>query len=100
VVDDAVNMFSETEVDVSKLFRMGDEGVTTVFLGEGGGFSFSAREDAVYTGSLPFFDRFFDGEDMVDLPVEVDGVNYRRVAEVKVESKVGIPSLIYALAIH
>jgi hypothetical protein len=89
VVDDAVSMFSETEVDVSKLFRMGDEEVTALFLGEGGGFSFSAREDAVYTGSLPFFDRFFDryfdqffdGEDMVDLPV--DGVNYRRVAEVE-----------------
>jgi hypothetical protein len=76
VVDDAVNMFLETEGDVSKLFRMGDEEVTTPFLEEGGGFSFSVREDVVYIASLPFF----DGEDMADLPV--DGVNYRRVAEV------------------
>ena len=60
---------------------MGDEEVTTRFLGEGGGFSFSDQVDAVYMGSLPFFDRFFDGEDMVNLPV--DGINYRRIVKVE-----------------
>lgn len=60
VVDDAVNTFSGVDDDASKLCRMGDEE---------GGFSFSAREDAVYMGSLPFFDRFLDGKDMVDLLV-------------------------------
>lgn len=81
MVDDAVNTFSGAEGDVTKLFRMGDEEVPIRFLGEGRGFSFSAQEDAVYTGSLPFFDRFFDSEDMVDLLV--DGANYRGIAEVE-----------------
>ena len=45
----------------------------------------------MYTGSLPFFDRLLDGEDMVDLLV--DEVNYRSIAKIELNLNVGIPSL-------